>query len=106
MLLFLLKEDDQYGYQLSQTIEQRSDGLFTIKESSMYPTLYRLQDKGLISSYQKQVGLRRARVYYHIEPKGEAYLESLYKEYLAQSRGIFKVMGITNLEEENQEHSL
>lgn len=38
MLLTLLKEGDKYGYELSQTLEERSDGLFTIKESTMYPT--------------------------------------------------------------------
>ena len=30
----LLKEGDKYGYELSQTLEERSDGLFTISASS------------------------------------------------------------------------
>lgn len=69
MLLTLLKEGDKYGYELSQTLEERSDGLFTIKESTMYPTLYRLQSKGLISDRQEKVGARRTRVYYHTVEK-------------------------------------
>ncbi len=99
MLLTLLKEGDKYGYQLSQTLDERSDGLFTIKETSMYPTLYRLQSKGLISDYKEKVGVRRTRVYYHLEPNGNAYLEAIRQEYLSLNRGIFKVLGYPWLED-------
>ena len=99
MLLTLLKEGDKYGYELSQTLEERSDGLFTIKESTMYPTLYRLQSKGLISDRQEKVGVRRTRVYYHLEPTGEAYLKEIHKEYVSLNRGIFKILGYSSLED-------
>ncbi len=99
MLLTLLKEGDKYGYQLTQTLEKRSDGLFTIKEGSMYPTLYRLLSKGLISDRQEKVGVRRTRVYYHLEPEGEAYLKAIHQEYVSLNRGIFKVLGYSGLED-------
>ena len=35
LLLTLLGEQDMYGYQLSQTLAQRSEGLFTLQEGSM-----------------------------------------------------------------------
>ena len=41
LLLNLLKEQDMYGYQLSQELKKRSSGLYTILEGSMYPILYR-----------------------------------------------------------------
>lgn len=99
MLLTLLKEGDKYGYELSQTLEERSDGLFTIKESTMYPTLYRLQSKGLITDRQEKVGVRRTRVYYHLEAKGEEYLQEIQKEYVSLNRGIFKILGYSGLED-------
>jgi len=46
LLLNLLKEQDMYGYQLSQELKKRSSGLYTILEGSMYPILYRLNDSG------------------------------------------------------------
>ena len=46
MLLTLLKDEDMYGYQLSQELEIRSKGLFLLQEGSMYPTLYRMLEKG------------------------------------------------------------
>ena len=36
----------------------------------MYPTLYRLEDKGYITVTKQQVGRRRTRMYYHLEPSG------------------------------------
>ena len=53
LLLNLLKEQDMYGYQLSQELKKRSSGLYTILEGSMYPILYRLNDSGYISFFEK-----------------------------------------------------
>ena len=47
LILTLLKDQDMYGYQLSQELVNRSNGLYTLQESSMYPTLYRLVEKGI-----------------------------------------------------------
>jgi len=93
-ILSLLKEEDMYGYQLSAEIATRSDGAYQIKESSMYPTLYRLQDKGLISERIEQVGKRRTRKYYHFEPCAETYLDMAIKEYIFVNRVAFKLMKI------------
>lgn len=94
LLLTLLQEEDMYGYQLSQMLEQRSEGLFTLQEGSMYPTLYRLLEKGLISDRQELVGKRRRRVYYHLEPAGVAYLAEIRKEYLLLTKGVMNVLQI------------
>ena len=46
LLLTLLKEADMYGYQLTQELEARSEGLFVLREGSMYPPFI-LVDKGM-----------------------------------------------------------
>ena len=94
----LLQDQDMYGYQLSQELELRSNKRYTLQESSLYPTLYRLVDKKLISDYTEKVGRRRTRVYYHIEDAGLQYLEVIRKEYLSMCRGIFDILNITNIE--------
>ena len=95
LLLSLLGEQDMYGYQLSQTLAQRSEGLFTLQEGSMYPTLYRLMEKGLISDRKELVGKRRTRVYYHLEPKGETYLGEIRREYFSLNQGVMNVLNST-----------
>lgn len=88
LLLFLLQEGDLYGYQLSQLIKQRSEGIIIVPEGSMYPTLYRLLEKGCITDYKKQVGKRLIRVYYHLEQEGIKYLQGLLDDYFKINKGI------------------
>ncbi len=99
VLLSLLKRGDMYGYQLVQETERQSGGRLTTQEGSLYPVLYKLEDQGLISNYRKQVGKRMTRVYYHLEPAGEARLAELIREYEEVTQGVFQIIqgeGITD----------
>lgn len=93
LLLTLLKEEDMYGYQISQELAKRSEGRYKLLESSMYPILYRLEDKGLISERREQVGKRKVRVYYHLEESGKAYLEKSIVEYFSTINGVMQILG-------------
>lgn len=92
LILFLLEKEDMYGYQLAQELREKSDGYFVMPEGSLYPTLYRLIDKGVVSDRQEIVG-KRLRKYYHLEPSGKEYLKSIISEYRAINLGIQKVLG-------------
>lgn len=97
LILTLLQDQDMYGYQLSQELALRSNGLYTLQESTMYPTLYRLVDKGLLSDRQEKVGKRKTRVYYHLEEAGADYLKALRKEYCGICHGVLSILGITDI---------
>lgn len=99
VLLTLLQEKDMYGYEICQEFEKQSNGLFTVTEGSLYPVLYRLLDKGYISDRSEKVGVRRTRIYYHLQPAGQEYLSEIKKEYLSLNRGIFLVLGYGDLED-------
>ena len=93
LLLHLLKtEGDCYGYQLSQLINQRSNGVLVIPEGSMYPTLYKLIDNNYITAYKKVVGKRMTRVYYHLEESGKERLNELVEDYKEVADAIQKIM--------------
>ena len=92
LILYLLTQEDMYGYQLAQEINQRSEGQFDITEGSMYPTLYRLIEKNAISDYKKLSGKRRTRVYYHVEKEGVELLEKLKEDYRAINAGVEKIL--------------
>ena len=92
VILGLLKKEDMYGYQLVQESEKKSGGRIVTQEGSLYPVLYKLVDQGLISDRRVQVGKRMTRVYYHLEPAGEARLKELLREYAAISRGIYEIV--------------
>ena len=92
IILSLLKQEDMYGYQLVLETEKRTGGKIITQEGSLYPVLYRLLDAGYVSDTKKLVGKRMTRIYYHIEPSGEAYLQALIKEYERVTEGVFTVV--------------
>ena len=92
VILSLLKREDMYGYQLVQETQRCSGGDLTTQEGSLYPVLYKLLDQGCISDRRVKVGKRMARIYYHLEPAGVAYLEELIREYETVTRGVMRIV--------------
>ena len=99
VLLHLLSERSMYGYEILQEMKKRSGEQFVLKDGSMYPILYRMIDKGLITDEQVLVGRRRTRVYYHLTEEGKAGLEEIKAEYLFITEGITKLL---NYQEEQK----
>ncbi len=76
LLLALLDERERHGYELARLIEQRSGGAISFHVASLYPTLYRMEDRGLIEGrWVEKVGQRRRR-YYRLTPAGRKVLAS------------------------------
>ena len=84
LILALLEEQERHGYEIGRLIDERSDGTITFHVTSLYPTLYRLEDKGLIEGrwVEKghlrqgsgaQAGTRRRRMY-RLTPGGRGVL--------------------------------
>lgn len=92
LTLLILQEGDMHGYKLSQTITERSGGVLTVQEGSLYPLLYRMTEAGSISCRDETVetkfGRKRSRVVYHLEPKGRDRLVLLKSEYEKTQEGI------------------
>lgn len=95
LLLAMLKNEDKYGYQISQEMLDLSDGHLSLKEGSMYPVLYKLMEKGYITSRLEKTGPRRTRVYYHLEESGKAYFAETKNNYIANLRAICKIAEIS-----------
>lgn len=92
VIMSLLKKEDMYGYQLVQEMEQQSGGKLRTQEGSLYPVLYKLLEQGFISDRKVLVGKRMNRIYYHLEPAGEVYLEGLVREYTMVTDGVFQII--------------
>lgn len=92
VLLHLLQDRDMYGYEILQEMKRRSNGKFTLKDGSMYPILYRMIDKGLITDEQVLVGKRRTRVYYKLTDEGKKYLDEIKAEYFFITEGIENIL--------------
>jgi DNA-binding PadR family transcriptional regulator len=55
-LLLLLAEEPRNGYQLMQTIEERSGGRWRPSPGSVYPALAQLEDEGFVRETQRDSG--------------------------------------------------
>ena len=91
LVLALLNEQDMYGYQISQTLAEKSNHIYTVSEGSLYPILYRLSQAGYISERVELVK-RRSRVYYHLEESGKTYFQQCMKEYRMLTSSIANIL--------------
>lgn len=106
MILTLLAEEDLYGYQLCQILTERSKGLYKMQQTTLYPTLYHLVEKKLVSDRVELIGRRRTRVYYHLEDAGRVYLTEIRNNYLSLTQGIFHVLGLSEIKEVSDEKTI
>ncbi|MGF7058181.1 PadR family transcriptional regulator [Brassicibacter mesophilus] len=83
LILKLINRQDMYGYEMIQIMEDKSGGYFKLKEGSLYPILYRLEDEELIESYWNKDPAKRTvpRKYYKITKKGSAVLNVYIDEW-------------------------
>jgi transcriptional regulator len=64
LLLSLLEARPRHGYELSKLIHSRSEGQLTFHIDSLYPLLYRLEERGWIKgAWIEKAGERRRRNY-------------------------------------------
>lgn len=71
LVLKLLTEGEKYGYQLISELKEKSHDMFALKEGTLYPILYRLEDEGLVTNYWSQPqGKEVSKKYYIITEKG------------------------------------
>ena len=64
LILSLLEARPRHGYDLSKLIETRSAGMLKFHIDSLYPLLYRLEERGWIKgTWVEKRGERRRRVY-------------------------------------------
>ena len=74
LILALVEPRPRHGYEISQLIEQRSNGEVRFKVASLYPLLYRLERRGWIAgTWVEKAGQRRRR-YYRLTRRGRTVL--------------------------------
>jgi len=87
-VLKLLEQGDMYGYELAEALDRRSEGVLALGHSTLYPLLYNLEDKGLITHRRSRVAHGRTRKYYGLTAEGRIWLE----ENAAQWAGLVEAM--------------
>ena len=81
IVLSLLKRQPSYAYDLAKTITEVSDGEYTIKQTTLYTALKRLESTGLASSYAGVSESGKSRTYYRLTSEGTAHLTTKVSEW-------------------------
>src|SRR5437773_11987501 len=93
LVLSLIEHQPRHGYELTKLIASRSKGVLRFHVASLYPLLYRLEDKGwIVGRWVEKAGERRRR-FYRITPAGRATLEAQRESWRAFVTAINRVSG-------------
>lgn len=74
LLLAILTKGPSYGYAIIQAVHELSDGGLEWSEGMLYPVLHRLEDQGLIESFEDTGENGRKRRYYRLSADGKRAL--------------------------------
>jgi PadR family transcriptional regulator PadR len=94
LILSLLEDRPRHGYEIAKLIETRSDGNLRFRVTSLYPLLYRLEDRGLIDGRWVEKAAQRRRRYYRLTSAGRALLDRQRRSWKAFVEAVGRVTGI------------
>jgi PadR family transcriptional regulator PadR len=101
LLLKLLADEPTWGYELVRRLDTHSGGTFRIKEGTLYPVLYRLEDEGLIEPEWRQPERGVARKYYRLKKTGQQRLKELIEAWSGFKAAVDAVVETKTSKEES-----
>lgn len=75
LVLRVLSRGELHGWGITSRLEQLSKSALQVDEGSLYPALYRMEDKGWIEAEWKMTENRRRAKYYRLTRSGQKQLE-------------------------------
>jgi len=94
LVLILLEGRPRHGYDIGKLIEERSNGQIRFRIGSLYPILFRLEDRGLIAGRWLEKDGERRRRCYRLTPAGRKALKaqrSSWEEFVSTVNRIVRL---------------
>ena len=80
-VLQLLEHRDMYGYELVEALDQKTNGVLAMGQSTLYPLLYNLESKRLIQARWRDAPNGRKRKYYGLTKRGATHLAASKQQW-------------------------
>jgi PadR family transcriptional regulator, regulatory protein PadR len=96
LVLSLLEAEPRHGYELQKLIESRSKGVLTFHVASLYPLLYRMEERGWIAGRWVEKAGERRRRFYKLTADGRATLEKQRESWKEFVIAINRVASVRN----------
>ena len=94
LILASLEDGQLHGYDVAREITRKSGGLLTFHVASLYPLLYKLEDRGWISGRWVEKAGQRRRRYYRLTAEGRRVLAAQRGRWSAFVRALTKAAGL------------
>ena len=95
LVLRVLSRGELHGWGITQKLEQLSKRALQVDEGSLYPSLYRMEDKGWIEAEWKMTEKNRRAKYYSLTRAGRKQLEEEQEHWDRMTTIIAQVMQST-----------
>src|SRR5262244_1437374 len=90
-VMMLLESGEKYGYELVELLDRQSGGVLAMGQSTLYPLLYNLQAKGLVTTRIELAQNGRPRKYYRLTKKGTRQLARYRQQWAALTLAMEKL---------------
>lgn len=94
LILALLEDQARHGYDISKLIESRSGGALRFHVTSLYPLLYRLEERGWIEGHWVEKAGQRRRRYYSLTKEGRKVLAQQRRSWQEFVEAVGRITGI------------
>jgi transcriptional regulator len=94
LVLAQLEVGRLHGYDIARRIEARSKGVVSFNVASLYPVLYRLEQRGLISGRWVEKSGQRRRRYYQLTASGRKSLAAHRASWGTFMAGVQRAAGL------------
>ena len=81
-----------HGHTIAHAIERRSEDVLQVEHGSLYPALYRLENRGWIASFWGTSENNRKAKYYRLTPAGKKQLRAQATRWEQLVQAIGRVM--------------
>jgi transcriptional regulator len=92
LVLSVLAHTPRHGYEIGRLIELGSGGHLTFRITTLYPVLYRLENRGWILGRWVERSGERRRCYYHLTEAGKAALVEQRQQWEAFAAAVGRVV--------------
>ena len=85
LILSLIEHRPRHGYEIAKLIETRSAGVLRFNVASLYPLLYRLEQRALIKGQWVEKSGQRRRRFYQLTAQGRKMLkhqQGMWREFV------------------------
>jgi PadR family transcriptional regulator PadR len=94
MILSIIEPRARHGYEISKLIETRSGGQLKFHIASLYPLLYRLEERGWVQGKWVEKAGERRRRFYRLTPEGRRVLARQRNTWKAFVQAMALITGV------------